>query len=155
MSYARSVLQPDEHILVMGKPHWIIYDRAFIFLIAGVVFVWAEAIYLHASWTNTAMAATAAIFGGLFLISFLHAWFLRWITEIAVTNKRVIYKTGFIKRHTIEMNMDKVESVDVDQTLLGRLLDYGSIEVHGTGEGIENLDRIGRPLALRNAITAK
>jgi uncharacterized membrane protein YdbT with pleckstrin-like domain len=53
------------------------------------------------------------------------------------------------------MNMDKIESVDVDQSILGRLLNYGTIHVLGTGEGIESLRRIAAPLALRNAITAK
>jgi uncharacterized membrane protein YdbT with pleckstrin-like domain len=53
------------------------------------------------------------------------------------------------------MNMDKVESVDVDQSLLGRLFDYGTIHVLGTGQGIEHLRRIAEPLALRNAIIAK
>ena len=80
---------------------------------------------------------------------------IRWITEFAVTDRRVIYKCGFISRHTVEMNMDKVKSVDVDQSLLGRLLNYGTIHVLGTGEGIESLRRIAAPLALRNAITAK
>ena len=78
-----------------------------------------------------------------------------WITEFAVTDRRVIYKCGFISRHTVEMNMDKIESVDVDQSLLGRMLNYGTIHVLGTGEGIESLRRIAAPLALRNAITAK
>src|ERR1035437_6441393 len=99
--------------------------------------------------------STLAVFGVGFVVSFLHAWFIRWITEFAVTDRRVIYKYGFIKRHTVEMNMDKIESVDVDQSLLGRLLNYGTIHVLGTGEGIESLRRIAAPLALRNAITAK
>jgi uncharacterized membrane protein YdbT with pleckstrin-like domain len=76
-------------------------------------------------------------------------------TEFAVTDRRVIYKRGFISRHTVEMNMDKIESVDVDQSLLGRLFNYGTIHVLGTGQGIECLRQIGAPLALRNAITAK
>ena len=50
------------------------------------------------------------------LIYAAKGWFKRWTTEIAVTDKRIIYKTGFIKRHTEEMNMDKVASVDVDQS---------------------------------------
>jgi hypothetical protein len=50
------------------------------------------------------------------------AWFKQWTTEIVVTNHRVIYKKGFIRRHTAEMNMDKVESVAVDQTIMGRVL---------------------------------
>jgi uncharacterized membrane protein YdbT with pleckstrin-like domain len=104
------------------------------------------------------------------VLSFAHAWFIRWITEIAVTDRRIIYKRGFINRHTEEMNMDKVASVDVDQSILGRILDYGTVHVLGTGgsqavdransdrsvaRGIEHLHRIASPLALRNAITAK
>ncbi len=53
------------------------------------------------------------------------------------------------------MNMDKVESVIVDQSILGRLLGYGSIHVRGTGEGLEDLDYISSPISLRNTITAK
>ena len=64
-------------------------------------------------------------------------------------------RRGFITRHTAEMNMDKVESVDVDQSMLGRMLGYGTIHVLGTGQGIESLRLIAAPLALRNAITAK
>jgi uncharacterized membrane protein YdbT with pleckstrin-like domain len=74
---------------------------------------------------------------------------------MAVTNHRVIYKRGFIRRHTVEMNMDKVETVDVDQSLLGRILGFGTIRVLGTGQGIETLNRIGSPILLRNAITAR
>ena len=76
-------------------------------------------------------------------------------TEFAVTDHRVIYKRGFLRRHTVEMNMDKVETVDVDQSVLGRLLGFGTIHVHGTGQGIENLSRVAAPLRLRNAITAR
>jgi uncharacterized membrane protein YdbT with pleckstrin-like domain len=88
------------------------------------------------------------------LLSFIHAWFKRWTTELAVTNRRIIYKRGFIRRHTIEMNMDKVESVDVDQSFWGRILNYGTIVVHGTGGGLEPLRRIDSPIEFRNRVTA-
>ena len=55
-------------------------------------------------------------------VTFASAWFRRWTTEIDVTDRRVVYKRGFINRHTVEMNMDKVESVDVDQSIMGRML---------------------------------
>ena len=58
-----------------------------------------------------------------------------------------------IRRYTVEMHMDKVESVDVEQSILGRLLDYGDVTVRGTGAGFEPLQRIARPLELRNHIT--
>jgi uncharacterized membrane protein YdbT with pleckstrin-like domain len=65
----------------------------------------------------------------------------------------VIYKTGFIQRRTNEMNMDKVESVQVDQSILGRILDYGTVVITGTGAGLEALPGIARPIELRNSIT--
>ena len=82
-----------------------------------------------------------------------------------MTDRRIIYKRGFINRHTDEMNMDKVASVDVDQSILGRMLDYGTVHVIGTGGAQKTRPSRSRvassictdraPLALRNAITAK
>jgi uncharacterized membrane protein YdbT with pleckstrin-like domain len=155
MSYVRSVLQPGEQIVRVGKLHWIVYMHAILWLVAGVVLVWLESGLQTGDVHTYVVYGTAAIFGTGFLIAFVRAWFIRWITELAVTDRRVIYKCGFISRHTVEMNMDKIESVDVDQSLLGRMFGYGTIHVLGTGEGIESLRRIASPIALRNAITAK
>ena len=83
----------------------------------------------------------------------IQQWFQWWITEIAVTNRRVIYKKGLIRRQTNEMNMDKVESVQIDQSILGRMLDYGNVTILGTGEGFETLRTIASPIELRNGIT--
>ena len=81
-----------------------------------------------------------------------------WITEIAVTNRRVIYKRGFISRTTAEMHMDKIESVRVDQSILGRILGYGRVTIMGTGASTESFGKIDEPVAapleLRNNITA-
>jgi uncharacterized membrane protein YdbT with pleckstrin-like domain len=155
MSYVRSILQPNEQILVVGKLHWIVYIRAILFLGVGIILIALEHNLPNEYLPTYLSYATIAVFGVGALVSFLHAWFIRWTTEFAVTDRRVIYKRGFISRHTAEMNMDKIESVDVDQSLMGRMLNYGTIHVLGTGQGIESLPRIAAPLALRNAITAK
>jgi uncharacterized membrane protein YdbT with pleckstrin-like domain len=70
-----------------------------------------------------------------------------------VTNRRVIYKKGLIRRQTNEMNMDKVESVKVEQLILGRIFVYGTVTILGTGEGFETLRTIASPIKLRNCIT--
>ena len=150
MSYVKSVLQPNEHIIAIGRLHWIIYWRAILCVVLGTVLLLLEQ---TSGVGQTVMIMTAALVFGLFMVFFLHAWFIRWITEFAVTNRRLIYKRGFINRHTAEMNVDKVESVDVDQSVLGRMLDYGTLHVLGTGQGIEHLHRIAAPLELRSAIT--
>lgn len=153
MSYAKSVLQPGETIIAGGRLHWIIYGWAIVCLAAGSLLLVLERRY--GSEHDALIAVTAAAFGVLFLVLFFYAWFIRWITEFAVTNRRVIYKRGFIWRQTEEMNMDKVETVDVDQSILGRILGYGTIRILGTGQGIEGLSKVGSPIELRSAITAR
>jgi uncharacterized membrane protein YdbT with pleckstrin-like domain len=154
MSYVNRVITPGEKIVRVGRLSWVVYHRAILFLLAGIVLVILEHLYANHDWL---LIGTGGVCGVLALISALHAWFLRWTTEIAVTDKRIIYKRGFINRHTVEMNMDKVATVDVDQSILGRILDYGSIRIVGTGgtQGIERLDRVGAPLALRTAIDVR
>jgi uncharacterized membrane protein YdbT with pleckstrin-like domain len=152
MSYIKHVIQPGEKIIMVGRLSWIVYHRALWYLLLGVILLVLE----HLFWDKDVIIyITAAIFGALVLVALFQAAFLRWTTEIAVTDRRVIFKRGFINRHTIEMNMDKVASVDVDQSILGRLLDYGTVTVQGTGMSFEPLRRIEAPLALRNAIIAK
>src|ERR1039458_2807101 len=152
MSYVKSVLQPNEQIVMMGRLHWIVYNRAIWYLIVGIILLLLE----HKYWDEApVIILTAGVFGALALMSAIHAWFIRWITEIAITDKRVIYKRGFINRHTVETNMDKVATVDVDQSVLGRLLNYGTVTVKGTGLTFEPLRRVESPIELRNAIIAK
>ena len=156
MSYANSVLQTGETIKAVGRLHWIVFVRGLLLMAIGAALLLYG--YRTQSDTRRDLASILVIVGGLFLLVglalWLNAWFHRWITEISVTTHRVIYKTGFIRRHTVEMNMDKVETVDVDQSLLGRLLGFGTIRVRGTGQSIESLRRIAHPIELRNAITA-
>ncbi len=158
MSYVKHVIQPGERIVLVGHVSWVIYHRAIFCLVLGVVLLILEWVFgpQHTARTYL-MYFTAAIFGIVALISAAHAWFVRWTTEIAVTDKRIIFKRGFINRHTAEMNMDKVTTVDVDQPIWGRIFNYGSVHIHAAGGAgaIERLDRVAAPLALRNAIEVK
>ena len=149
MSYVQRVLQPGEQIRHISSIHWIVYWAGVgVALLAAVAYWLSETRPLTRFWLYTAcvLALVAAVL-------LAEEWFRRWITEIAVTNRRVIYKKGFIRRRTNEMNMDKVESVQVDQSILGRILDYGNVTILGTGEGFETLRTIAGPIKLRNCIT--
>ena len=66
----------------------------------------------------------------------------------------MIYAQGFIQRRSVEVDMDKIESVDVDQSVVGRLLNYGNVTIHGTGTTLEPLRNVDRPIEFRNEITA-
>jgi len=72
-------------------------------------------------------------------------------SEFAITSKRIIIKVGLIRRRTMELNIPKVESVHVDQSILGRILGYGSISIVGTGGSRETFNKISKPLDFRKA----
>jgi uncharacterized membrane protein YdbT with pleckstrin-like domain len=87
---------------------------------------------------------------GIGLILLLWALVIYKSTELAITNKRVIAKFGFISRRTVEINLAKVESIEVVQGLLGRMFDFGTIHVRGTGSTMAPVPDISEPLAFRN-----
>jgi uncharacterized membrane protein YdbT with pleckstrin-like domain len=147
MSYVGHILQPGENLRHLSRLHWVVYLPGLVLLLVAVV-----VIILVPQFSFSAVSAMMFVVG---LIMVGYAWFKRWTTEIAVTDRRVIYKRGFISRYTIEMNMDKIESVDVDQSIFGRILDYGTITIRGTGTGIEPLHRIDSPIEFRNFVTAR
>jgi membrane protein YdbS with pleckstrin-like domain len=150
MSYVDKVLQPGEEVRYRASRHWISYVPGLLLhLLAGLLWIAAPA---DDPWKSVVMLL-AGLSAAAALVIIVRAWFQWWITEIAVTNRRIIYKTGFIRRQTNEMHMDKVESVRVDQSILGRILDYGNVNILGTGEGFEPLHSIDAPLELRNHIT--
>jgi uncharacterized membrane protein YdbT with pleckstrin-like domain len=147
-------LQPGETVVYDTKLHWVIYIRAILLLVVCVILVAASVATSDNQNLSLALEIAAAIFALLALSSALRAFVRRATTELAVTDHRVIYKTGLLARHTIEMNRDKVESVDVDQTLPGRIFGYGTIIVRGTGGSLEPIRTIGDPLTFRSNITA-
>ena len=151
MPYVDRVLQEGESVRHIARISWVTYlPGLFLWAVAGVLpGLLPSAPALH--FLVLTVAAIVFIIGAILLA---RAWFHRVTTEIAVTDRRIIYKRGFVRRYTVEMHMDKVESVDVDQSILGRLLDYGDVIIHGTGMGIEPLPNIDHPLELRNHITA-
>jgi uncharacterized membrane protein YdbT with pleckstrin-like domain len=149
MSYVQKVLQPGEMVMAMGRMHWIVTVRGLALALAGLVVIFWPPPSPDVRLVLQVIGALLVILG---LVDLARALFVQWTTEIAVTNKRVIHKRGFIRRDTAEMNMDKVESVTVGQSLLGRLLGYGTVTVRGTGAGLEGLPYIAEPLKLRSAI---
>ena len=152
--YIDEILQPGEKLLYSTSVHWIFYSPG--------IFAWIVAIVawvLERSAANEganifwlALSVVAGVVGAYWCFK---AWFHRWTTETDVTSLRVVHKEGFIKRRTFEMNLDKVESVDVDQTILGRMLGYGDVTIRGVGEGAERIATIAHPLQFRNHITAR
>ena len=149
MSYVQRVLQPGEQVRHISSIHWIVYwPGVAVALLAGVAYWLSETRLLTGFWRYTTYALALVA-----VVLLIQQWLQWWVTEIAVTNRRVIYKKGLIRRQTNEMNMDKIESVQIGQSILGRTLDYGDVTIFGTGEGFETLRTIASPIELRNNIT--
>ncbi len=155
MSYFDRVLQPGEKVLVRGRLHWVIYLPAFLAMAAAAVVAAASWLLLKdpsAAMIGYALAALVLAYG---VITFIGRMIVRMSTEFGVTDHRIIVKRGLISLHTIEMSVDKVESVDVDQTILGRMLGYGAVTVHGVGARWDPLPGLADPIGFRNAITTR
>jgi uncharacterized membrane protein YdbT with pleckstrin-like domain len=152
--YIDEILQPDERVLYSTNSHWVFYLPAIgAWIVASILLV------LSGMTTNDALMKVCLVAAAVAAVPALYwtvkAWFHRWTTETDVTNLRVVHKTGFITRQTFEMSLDKVESVDVSQSIMGRFLNYGDVIIKGVGEGRQKIETIASPLAFRNSITAR
>ena len=153
MSYVARVLQPGETLLYATRLHWLVYARALGFLaLALAAGVAGEAMAGDARLTLLVIAGALLV---LAVLAAIAAALRRATTELAVTDHRVIFKRGIVGRYTVEMARSKVESVDVIQGLWGRIFNFGTILVRGTGGTLEPFRGIEDPLRLRSAITTQ
>ena len=156
-SYVERVLQAGEQVRHLATIHWITYLPGFVVLLIAVAALFVGRSFAGvAPWWQQAWDYLSAILAVVAIVMIFRAWFYRWITEIAVTDRRVIFKTGFISRDTKEMQMDKIESVEVLQNIPGRILDFGNVVVRGTGHGeFKRIKTIAAPIEMRNHITGR
>ena len=140
MGYIENTVMPGEQIVARARPHWVMFLPVAWAVFFGVV----------------GAALAGPLFGFVFFVLFavplgLRA-FVRYIsTELAVTNKRVIGKTGFISRTSVEVLLTKVEGIAVDQNITGRMLNYGTIRVAGASTAVP-FSSIAMPLEFRSAV---
>lgn len=166
MSYIQDNLLPDEKILFSARVHPAVFLPSIICFLAIIpTFIYSLKFLVKVGTPGSpAPAPDGNIIIGMFLLPISCSFFVCFIllglralivkrtTEFAVTNRRVIAKTGFIRRHTVEMLLAKVESVAVQQGILGRLLNFGTVTVTGTGGTQESFKTIAEPLEVRKKI---
>lgn len=139
--YVQSNLLPGEHVVHVARMHWSIYVPGSALLALAIYFT------ITGREDGTIMIGVFAFPLGLILL--LKAWIQQATTELAVTSKRVIAKVGLISRSTVELNHSKVESLSVDQSVLGRVFGFGTIVISGTGGGKTPIPNIDSPLQFR------
>lgn len=152
--YIDDILQPDEKVLYSSNLHWVVYWKGILgWIVAAALFV-ASGQTLNATLTATGLIASGVV-AVIALYFTVVAWFQRWITETDVTTLRVVHKEGFITRETFEISVDKVASVRVDQSIMGRILNYGDVIIESMGEDEQRIKLVASPLSFRSHITAR
>jgi len=151
MSYVNSVLGQDENIYYEARVSLLPYFFRFVFGTALIGFALFSVLTPSTEKIGTMPAGTvigliALVVGLLVLIQPIIA---KETTELVITDRRIIAKFGLIRRYTIELNLSKVESIRVSQSILARLLNYGDLEIVGTGGTREPIPKISNPLLFR------
>jgi uncharacterized membrane protein YdbT with pleckstrin-like domain len=159
LSYVEKHLIPGETIQYQTKLHWIVMLGH---VAIAAVFELLAVAFLVAAFSKPAGAKAMPSHGAVYwgaLICFLAGAVLfcigllkRNVTEMAVTNKRVIVKSGLVDRRTTEILLSRIESVVVDESAMGRILGYGTVIVRGTGGTPEVFEKIYRPLEFREQV---
>ena len=134
---------PGEQIEYRTTLYWLVFVVPILLLIA--------AIWLFSLGGNIAKILAYILMVGV-LVTGLSAVIERRTSEFAVTNKRVLIKTGLIRRHSLETLLSKIESIGVAQSLLGRILGFGTIVISGTGGSKEPFHRIADPMMFRRRV---
>jgi uncharacterized membrane protein YdbT with pleckstrin-like domain len=157
MSYVESNLIPGEQVLYKTGLHWIVFFWPVFFaaffglgglplLIASIASIGDKS---GSAGLMAIMALSLLAVAGLFI---LLGYLTRKATEMAVTNKRIVIKTGLLSRRTFELLLSKVESIGVEEGMLGRMLGYGSVVVRGTGGTPEPFKNVAHPLEFRRQV---
>jgi len=158
MSYVDSNLVSGETVIYQTRLHWIVMLGHIVLgcLLLGLPGVLL--LYYALSQTGIESKTLRIVEGGgvAFLVcgvvTILMGMVRRNATEMAVTNRRVVIKTGLVSRKTIEMLLNKVESIEVSETAFGRMLGYGTIVVIGTGGTPEPFHKVAHPLVFRSQV---
>ncbi len=142
MAYIDQNLMSGEQVVYRTKLHWIIFLWPIIFIILAFVFL--------------ASGKEIAMLGGIFfliaLFSALSAFISFKTSEFGITNKRVLIKVGFIRRNSLETLLQKVEGIQVNQGILGRIFNYGTILIKGTGGTSNPFHKIEAPMEFRKKV---
>ncbi len=146
MSYVDSNLMNGEVVMHRAKLHKVLFVwPGIVALVAFILAIW---ILIHPTYHALYALASLAV-GAIFLLS----PYVQYITsEYAVTNKRVIVKVGLVRRQTLETLLQKIEAISIDQSVLGRMLNFGTITIIGTGGTRESFMNIADPLSFRRAV---
>ena len=139
MGYIEANLLPGETVVQRARLHWIVFVKAIVVALIGLGLLFLQPI-------------VGAVVIGVGILMAVPPWLERLTSEFGVTSKRVIIKVGLIQRRTLELLIRQVEAISVDQSLTGRIFNFGTITLSGTGGVRETFHNISNPLEFRRSI---
>lgn len=142
MSYIKKTLLPDEKIVYYTGPHYVVFMPCFLWLIIAALVFFIFPQFLILTYIPLIIATLYFVFCYIAYIS----------SEYGVTNKRVLVKVGFVRRSSLEIFFHKIESISADQGFIGRMLDYGTVIVSGTGGSKDPFCYVPHPLEFRRYV---
>ena len=149
MSYLKETLTRGEVVNYRTGLHWTVLLWP---IVIAVLLVAAAIALLVAGAGATAAVVAAVVCAVAAAVAVMTGILRRSSVEIAVTNHRVLIKTGVLSRNTTELLLSKVESIGVEQSLAGRMAGFGRVVIRGTGGTHEVFDRIAQPLEFRRQV---
>ena len=152
MSYIHKSLLDGEEIVYLTRRHKIIFTWPVVWFLVAAVLFGIKWFFVFRPEVNFVLMVFSGIFLAGALIHALVIWINYLCAEFGITNQRVIVKEGFLKRKTIEVFLKSVESVQVDQSLWGRMLNFGTVVVSGTGGVSDPLNLIRNPLDFKKQV---
>lgn len=132
----------DEKCLHQSRPHWVVYGLPSMFASLTVASLFVP----------FSIIEITLLLGAFTFITTLFSAASRQFTVYAITNKRILRKTGIISRNTSGLLLDKIESVDVTQTITGRVFGFGNVIIRGTGGGVDAYFKVEKPFEFRRQL---
>jgi uncharacterized membrane protein YdbT with pleckstrin-like domain len=157
MSYVEKHLIDGETVIYQTRLHWVVLIvpvlLGVLFGATGIaMFVLSRRTPAEQNVAHQSFLILGAAFLVVALVFIVRGVLVRNATEMTVTNKRVFVKVGLAARRTIELLLSRVESIGVEESVMGRMLGYGTVIVHGTGGTPEVFNIIAHPLEFRTQV---
>lgn len=131
-----------EEIIYQARLHWILLVWPILFLLVDLFI----GVQFPLFWLP------ALLFGGVICIWFIVTWSMYYFSTLTVVDKHLILRTGVFVRQTIDIPLNKIESIDIRQPFFGMILGYGTLTITGTGGTHELVNYLQRPLTCRRYI---
>ena len=155
MSYIENTLLENEKIVLLVRPHWVVFMSPVVVAVFVILFfsLFSGGVHFNIVLLGLSITAWLVLAGLLFILYALaSACITFYFSEYGVTTRRVLMKTGMIQRNSLELFVTKIEAIHVDQSIIARLLGYGTLVVVGTGGSRDCFCWVPNPLRFRHMI---